>query len=117
MSEPETFTLGSEQGRPPKVPFSHAVLMAAQSMRNRFGRNLITLAGVALGIAFLMSVLTGNAIDGRMKEYREYRNKVQGKVARIATVAGRLRKRTIAILGPIQPETHSADSRSSSLSP
>jgi hypothetical protein len=45
-----------------QLPLRVAVGVVAQGIRIRLGRSLVTLTGVALGIAFLMSVLTMQAL-------------------------------------------------------
>lgn len=45
-----------------KLPLSVAVDVALQGIRIRLGRSLVTLTGVICGIAFLMSILTGQVI-------------------------------------------------------
>ena len=42
------------------LPWSRAVEIAAKSIRIRFWRSMITMGGVVLAIAFLMSIWTGN---------------------------------------------------------
>lgn len=108
---PETRPPAAREARRPlpKVPLGHAVFMAAQSMRNRFGRNLITLAGIALGIAFLMSVLTGDTIRRGLQGYRDREEAVRAWVARVATVAGTVTGRKFALLGDLEPDSVAAE--------
>jgi putative ABC transport system permease protein len=44
------------------LPLKQAVLIAVNSLRIRFWRSMISMGGVLLGIAFLMSVLTTNLV-------------------------------------------------------
>ncbi len=48
------------------LPFSKALEIAFQSLKIRFWRSIITSSGVLLGIAFLVSVLTGQAITNAL---------------------------------------------------
>jgi len=49
------------------LPLSKAVEISFNSVKIRFGRSLITVSGIVLAIAFLMSIWTSNAvIDGLM---------------------------------------------------
>ncbi|MCE2431579.1 MAG: FtsX-like permease family protein [Candidatus Latescibacteria bacterium] len=49
------------------LPLSKAVEISFNSVKIRFGRSLITVSGIVLAIAFLMSIWAGNAIlDGLM---------------------------------------------------
>lgn len=52
-----------------KLPLSISLAVVAQGIRIRFGRSLVTITGVMLGIAFLMSILTGQTIrEGVVEE-------------------------------------------------
>ena len=51
-----------------ELPFGESVRISFQSLRIRFGRAVITTAGITLGIAFLVSVWTNNEIDLAMQE-------------------------------------------------
>ena len=49
------------------LPLSKAIEISFNSVKIRFGRSLITVSGIVLAIAFLMSIWSGNAImDGLM---------------------------------------------------
>jgi ABC-type antimicrobial peptide transport system permease subunit len=50
-------------GRQITLPLSDAVKISFNSLKIRFGRSLITIGGIFLGIAFLVSVLAGSAIS------------------------------------------------------
>lgn len=47
-----------------KLPISTAFAIALQGIKIRLGRALVTISGVVLGIAFLMSVFTGELVTG-----------------------------------------------------
>lgn len=50
-----------------KLPLSKAVEISFNSVKIRFGRSLITVSGIVLAIAFLMSIWTSNAIIDGLK--------------------------------------------------
>ncbi len=50
------------------LPFSKAVEISMKSIKIRLGRSLITVGGVILAIAFLMSIWTSNAIERSLRE-------------------------------------------------
>jgi len=51
-----------------ELPFAESLRISFQSLKIRFGRSIITTAGISLGIAFLVSVCTNNEIDLAMQE-------------------------------------------------
>ena len=51
-----------------ELPFGESVRISFQSLKIRFGRSIITTAGITFGIAFLVSVWTNNEIDLAMQE-------------------------------------------------
>lgn len=53
-----------------ELPFSEAVKISIQSLKIRFGRSLITTAGILLGIAFLVSVVSSAQISQSMQEVK-----------------------------------------------
>ncbi|MBI2437630.1 MAG: FtsX-like permease family protein [Lentisphaerae bacterium] len=59
-----------------KLPFQRALQIAVQGIRIRLGRSLVTISGVALGIAFLMSNLTAQFIKDALGKEREVRQTV-----------------------------------------
>src|SRR3954462_15281025 len=54
------------------LPVSVAFEVAMQGIRIRLGRSVVTLSGVTLGIAFLMSTLTGIAVREAVQQERDY---------------------------------------------
>ena len=50
------------------LPFVESLRISFQSLKIRFGRSVITTAGITLGIAFLVSVWTSNEIDLALQE-------------------------------------------------
>ena len=58
------------------LPFSKSLSMCKDSIFVRLGRSMITASGIFLGVAFLCSVLTANAIEGGLELLREARGLV-----------------------------------------
>ncbi len=50
------------------LPLSNAIQMSIRNLRIRFGRSIIITMSILLGIAFLMSVLAGNALTNSLIE-------------------------------------------------
>jgi putative ABC transport system permease protein len=61
---------GAERGvrRQIELPFTEAIRISFQSLRIRFWRSMITTAGILLGIAFFVAVLSGNQISSAMSK-------------------------------------------------
>ncbi|MFH1823791.1 MAG: FtsX-like permease family protein [Candidatus Firestonebacteria bacterium] len=53
-------------GKQITLPLSDAVKISFNSLKIRFGRSIITMGGIFLGIAFLISVLAGSAISSSL---------------------------------------------------
>jgi hypothetical protein len=60
-----------------RLPFSVAFAVVMQGIRIRFGRSLVTIMGVVLGIAFLMSILTGQIITDGVQDEKNLRQEVK----------------------------------------
>ncbi len=56
-----------EMGTQVNLPLSKAVEISFNSVKIRFGRSLITVSGIILAIAFLMSIWTNNTIIDSLK--------------------------------------------------
>src|ERR1051325_10503160 len=80
-----------------KLPFRRAFQIAVQGIRIRFGRSLITVSGVVLGIAFLMSNLTAQLIKKSVAHEREVRDTVNLMLTLIKSEIGTLSGKRIAI--------------------
>ena len=61
-----------------QLPNSEAVKIALRSLRIRFWRSLITMAGIVLAIAFLSSVLTSGAVTASLRGLPKYTGQVIG---------------------------------------
>jgi len=81
-----------------RLPFSSALEVVLQGIRIRFGRSLVTITGVVLGIAFLMSILTTTVIRAGVSAESELRNELDRMVRFLAADAGLLRDSTITLV-------------------
>ena len=54
-------------GRQVHLPLGRAFLISVKSMRSRLGRSIITAAGIFLGVAFLVSVMTQFQLSSHIK--------------------------------------------------
>lgn len=60
-----------------RLPARVALQVVLQGMRIRFGRSLVTIMGVVLGIAFLMSILTSQLLKAGVAAEQEVRLEIQ----------------------------------------
>ncbi|MBI2441022.1 MAG: FtsX-like permease family protein [Lentisphaerae bacterium] len=60
-----------------KLPLKRSLQIAVQGIRIRLGRSLVTISGVALGIAFLMSNVSAQFIKAAIGKERELRQTVK----------------------------------------
>src|SRR3954463_2989437 len=51
------------------LPLSKAVEIAWQNIRLRLSRSILVTSGITLALAFLMAILTGDAIVGSMRDW------------------------------------------------
>lgn len=88
------------------ISFRRAFRIAVRGIRIRFGRSLVTVAGVALGVAFLMSNVTGQLIQHAVAGERELRMKVNLMRRLVDAETGTLTDKTVAVLasGALRPE-------------
>lgn len=86
-----------------KLPLSVAVGVVMQGIRIRFGRSLVTMVGVVLGIAFLMSNLTGQVIKEAVQGEDQIRAEVKRMASFLAAEMGPPLNRTIGVIqtGPL----------------
>ena len=75
MAQPDTGHLIDAQqmriGKQIVLPLSKAIEISAKSVKLRIGRSLITMSGIILAIAFLMSIWTSAAITDSLKGARD----------------------------------------------
>jgi hypothetical protein len=88
------------------ISFRRAFRIAVRGIRIRFGRSLVTVAGVALGVAFLMSNVTGQLIQRAVSGERDVRMKVNLMRRLLEAETGSLQDKTLAVLasGALRPE-------------
>jgi len=89
-----------------RLPLAVAFEVAVQGIRIRLGRSLITLMGIALGIAFLMSILMAQACRKGVALETNMRAEAQRMLSFLIAETGPLRGRKLAVL-----QTGSLDQR------
>ena len=87
------------------LPYSVALEVVLQGLRIRMGRSIVTMMGVVLGVAFLMSVFCSNAIRGGMAEESEIRNELSRMLRFLEADSGEIREQPLAIFvrGELSP--------------
>jgi ABC-type antimicrobial peptide transport system permease subunit len=80
-----------------RLPFKRALAIAVSGIRIRLGRSLVTVSGVVLGIAFLMSNLTGQIVKTALSEEREQSQRVDMMMSLVNAEVGSLEDRTVAV--------------------
>lgn len=81
-----------------KLPASVAIEVVMQGIRIRMGRSIVTMMGVVLGVAFLMSVLSTNVIRQSMEEESEMRRDMDRMLSFLEAESGPTRGRVFSIL-------------------
>ncbi|MBM4142823.1 MAG: FtsX-like permease family protein [Lentisphaerae bacterium] len=79
------------------LPLRRAVHIAVSGIRIRIGRSLVTVSGVVLGIAFLMSNLTGQIVKTAVSSERDARHKVDLMMSLVSAEMGPAGGRTLAV--------------------
>ena len=85
-------------GQQIKLPFKEAIRMSVKSLVIRFGRSVITTAGIFLGIAFLMSIFTSGAIVKALLAYGSLETRVSLQAVEDTMRAKQLWLVTISLL-------------------
>lgn len=80
-----------------KLPFSKAFEIAVQGIRIRFGRSLVTVSGVVLGMAFLMSNITGQLIKKAVAGENETRQTANLMLTLVSSEIGVLEGKVLAV--------------------
>jgi len=80
-----------------KLPLRVALEVVWQGIRIRLGRSIVTMTGVVLGVAFLMSVLSSNAFRRGLAEETQQRQEVQRMLRFLESETGPLRGRIISV--------------------
>ena len=84
-------------GRQVRLPMSRAVQIAVQGIRIRLGRSLVTVSGVVLGIAFLMSNVAGQLISSSLAREKEVRQVVTLMEGLVRNEVGSAAGKTLAV--------------------
>ena len=86
-----------------RLPLSVAFGIVMQGIRIRMGRAIVTLMGVVLGIAFLMSILTGQSIRQGVSREAEMRAEGNRMLSFLTAEIGPVEGRTMGViaLGPL----------------
>lgn len=80
------------------LPFHVAVKICFRGIRTRLGRSMVTLSGVGLGIAFLMSVLVNFHIGQAMSKQAKILRDIERRVALTRATVGKLDGKKIVFL-------------------
>lgn len=85
------------------LPASVVFGVVLQGLRIRLGRSIVTILGVALGIAFLMSILAGQLIRKGVAQETELRLELSRMMSFLTADCGPVSDRTIALIqaGPL----------------
>src|SRR5687768_6532013 len=89
-----------------RLPLRVALGVVRQGIRIRLGRSLVTLTGVMLGITFLMSTLTSQALKGGVAEEDRLREDANRMYGYLVAETGPLLDRPLALIvtGPLSGE-------------
>ena len=88
----------SKIGTQVKLPFSVAFEVVTQGIRIRLGRAIVTMMGIVLGIAFLMSILAGEVIKQGVAQEEQLRNDVRRMANFLAAEVGPPQGRRFAVV-------------------
>ena len=80
-----------------RLPVSVAFGVVMQGIRIRLGRSIVTLMGVMLGIAFLMSILTGQTIRHGVSQEEDARTEAKRVMSFLTAETGPLDDRVVGI--------------------
>ena len=99
------FNLQSSIGTQSPLGFRRAFRIAVQGIRIRLGRSMVTLSGVVLGIAFLVSTVTTQFINQAVARERESRQQLSLMENVLKTQIGAITGKTlaVAIFGALSP--------------
>jgi hypothetical protein len=86
-----------------RLPFYVALEVVMQGLRIRLGRSIVTLSGIVLGVAFLMSVLASNSIRKGVGEETAARRDTARMMGFLTAGSGPLSGRTVAVLAETVP--------------
>jgi putative ABC transport system permease protein len=81
-----------------RLPLRVAVGVVMQGIRIRLGRSLVTISGVVLGVAFLMSILAGQLIQAGVAEEEELRSQVGRMSSFLGAETGPMAGRVVGVI-------------------
>src|SRR5688572_17172799 len=81
----------------PKLPLGVAVSIVRQGIRIRLGRSIVTLLGVALGIAFLMATLTTQILRRGVAAEEARRETANRRYAALVSETGSLHEKSLSV--------------------
>lgn len=100
MTETSSFPTGAQAiGQQPTLPLHVAWGVVTQGIRIRLGRSLVTLTSVALGIAFLASILVGQVVQQGVQEETNTRDETLRQIAALEADIGKLSGKKIVVFG------------------
>jgi hypothetical protein len=82
-----------------RLPLQIALEVVLQGLRIRLGRSIVTITGVICGIAFLMSILTGQIVKQGVADEDAQREEVSRMLSFIRSDLPKLRDRTVGVVG------------------
>lgn len=85
------------------LPWPVAIRITLRGLKIRIGRSLITMSGVVLGIAFLMSVLTGEGLKRGLADETRTKTEVNRLIKLIEDEIGTFKDRRLGIV--VGPDT------------
>lgn len=86
------------------MPLSVAWGIVVQGVRIRLGRSVVTLLGVVLGVAFLMSILASSLFRERVSGEIEARQQIAAMLGFLLAESGSLPGRTILVWRGVEPD-------------
>ncbi len=89
--------MNEQIGSQVRLPMNRAVQIAVQGIRIRLGRSLVTVSGVVLGIAFLMSNVAGQLISDSLAREKETRQIVTLMESLVRSEVGAAAGKTLAV--------------------
>jgi hypothetical protein len=81
-----------------KLPYSVALEVVLQGIRIRMGRSIVTMMGVVLGVAFLMSVFCSNVIRNGIAEESSLRSELSRMLSFLEAEVGSVTDQTFGIV-------------------
>ena len=92
----------SADERQPKLPLRVAVGICLHGIRARLGRSMVTVLGVALGTAFLMSVLAGVVVKAGLADEAAAQREARRRLVVLRSQIGSLTDKRALTMGPPQ---------------